>query len=225
MARLDRIEIGGLDARVKDVEMLIACNPFNVLCGPRGVARVFGPQKGASPEQVEQLAAALERWAHVIERDLGATGLRTAPGSGASGGLGAGLAALGGRLLPRFDVLLDHADLDSKIAEADLVITAEGSIDYQTPEGKIPAEVARRAKMYGKPVLALAGTIGTGAHHVHAAGIDAYESILPRPMKLAEAIDGGEEFLVGSAERALRMILLGTRLAHLPEMAGASRSR
>ncbi|MFD9948386.1 glycerate kinase [Nonomuraea sp. NPDC059023] len=212
LARLDRIDVSGLDPRLAGVELLVACNPCNVLCGPRGVARVFGPQKGATPERVEELAAAMERWAGVLERDLGAGGLRTAPGSGASGGLGAGLAAVGGRLLPRFEVLLDHVDLDAKIAAADLVITAEGAIDAQTPSGKIPAEVARRAKRYGKPVLALAGTIGAGASQVHEAGIDAFESIVPGPMRLAEAIDGGEEFLVAAAERALRMVMVGARL-------------
>ncbi|WP_246268617.1 glycerate kinase [Nonomuraea typhae] len=221
LARLDRIDASGLDPRLSAVELLVACNPCNVLCGPNGVARVFGPQKGATPERVAELAAALERWAEILERDvlphrgaeLGAGELRTAPGSGASGGLGAGLAAVGGRLLPRFEVLLGHVDLDARIAAADLVITAEGAIDAQTPSGKIPAEVARRAKRYGKPVLALAGTIGAGAGQVHAAGIDAFESIVPGPMRLAEAIDGGEEFLVDAAERALRMVMVGARLA------------
>lgn len=212
--RLDRIDTAGLDPRLTEAELLVACNPYNVLCGARGVARVFGPQKGASPERVEELSAALERWAAVLTRDLGAPiDLRTAPGTGASGGLGAGLAALGARLLPRFEVLLDRIDLDARLARADLVITAEGALDGQTVRGKIPAEVARRAKAHGVPVLALAGTLGQGAHHVRAVGVDAYGSILPAPMALPEALDRGAEFLADAAERSLRMVLVGTRLA------------
>ncbi|MEU6675526.1 glycerate kinase [Streptomyces sp. NPDC046925] len=213
LTRLSRIDGSGLDPRLKDTEIRVACNPFNVLTGERGVARVFGPQKGATPAQVEQLAAALDRWAHVLTRDLHATtDLALGPGTGASGGLGAGLAALGARLLPRFDVLLDHLDLDARLARADLVITAEGALDHQTPRGKVPAEVARRAKRFGRPVLVLAGTIGQGAHHVRAVGVDAYSSILPAPVSLTEALGRGGEFLTDATERALRMIVLGSRL-------------
>ncbi|MGW0546301.1 glycerate kinase family protein [Streptomyces altiplanensis] len=211
--RLHDIDATGLDPRLGDVEILVACNPYNILCGPRGVARVFGPQKGATPPQVEELAAALDQWAYVLERTLAPTGtdLRFGAGTGASGGLGAGLAALGARLLPRFDVLLDHIDLDARLARADLVVTAEGALDQQTPCGKIPAEVARRAKLSGRPVLALAGTIGEGAHEVRAAGVDAYSSILPAPMSLTEALGRGAEFLTDATERALRMVLMGAR--------------
>ena len=212
LTRLHRIDPRGLDTRLADVELLVACNPYNVLCGERGVARVFGPQKGATPEQVEQLSAGLENWAFVLTRDVAVpdTDLRNGPGTGASGGLGAGLAALGARLLPRFDVLLDHLDLDARLAGADLVITAEGALDHQTPRGKVPAEVARRAKLYGRPVLALAGTLGEGAHEVP--GVDAFSGILPAPITLAEALVRASELLTDATERALRMIVLGTRL-------------
>ncbi|KUL49872.1 MULTISPECIES: glycerate kinase [unclassified Streptomyces] len=213
LARLSRIDASGLDPRLADTDIRVACNPFNVLCGERGVARVFGPQKGATPTQVEQLAAALEHWAHVLTRDLRvATDLFEGAGTGASGGLGAGLAALGARLLPRFDVLLGRIDLDARLARADLVVTAEGALDHQTPRGKIPAEVARRAKRSGRPVLVLAGTIGQGAHQVRAVGVDAYSAILPAPVSLTEALGRGGEFLTDATERALRMILLGSRL-------------
>jgi glycerate kinase len=214
LSRLARIDSAGLDPRVTAAEILVACNPYNVLCGEHGVARVFGPQKGATPAQVEELSAALEHWAAHLTADLpAAVDLRTAPGTGASGGLGAGLAALGARLLPRFDVLLDHVDLDARLARADLVITAEGALDDQTVRGKIPAEVALRARAAGVPVLALAGTLGHGVHEVRAAGVDAYGSIVPAPVPLPEALDRAGEFLADAAERALRMVLLGTRLA------------
>ncbi|WP_424919470.1 glycerate kinase [Streptomyces sp. wa1064] len=222
---LEGVDPSGLDPRLARTELLVACNPYNVLCGKRGVARVFGPQKGATPAEVELLSAGLERLADVLTRDLAPAfartsgapviDLRTAPGTGASGGLGAGLAAVGARLLPRYDVLLDGLDLDARLARADFVITAEGALDHQTVRGKIPAEVARRAHASGVPVLVLAGTIGPGAQDVRAVGVDAYSAILPAPMTLVEAIDRSDEFLADATERAMRIMALGTRLAPL----------
>ncbi len=175
-------------------------------------ARVFGPQKGATPARRSRSCRPAWRTGRVLTRDLGVIGtdLRHGPGTGASGGLGSGLAAVGGRLLPRFDVLLDHLDLDARLARADLVLTAEGALDHQTPRGKVPAEVARRAKLYGRPVLALAGTLGEGAHEVP--GVDAFHGIMPAPMALADALLRAAELLTDATERALRMILLGSRL-------------
>ncbi|MFH9211736.1 glycerate kinase [Streptomyces globisporus] len=225
---LEHIDQSGLDPRLADTELLVACNPYNVLCGKRGVARVFGPQKGATPAEVELLSAGLERLAAVLTRDLlpafapraGAPiDLRTAPGTGASGGLGAGLASVGARLLPRYDVLLDGLDLDARLARADFVITAEGALDHQTVRGKIPAEVARRAQAAGVPVLVLAGTIGPGAQDVRAVGVDAYSAILPAPMTLVEAIGRSGEFLADASERAMRIMALGTRLAPVAPLA------
>jgi glycerate kinase len=212
LAEVDSIDLTGLDPRIADVEILAAVNPHNVLCGERGVARVFGPQKGATPEQVEVLSAAMERWAKVLEREAHIE-LRTSPGSGASGGLGAGLAALGARLLPRFEVMFDHVDLEPAIAGADLVVTAEGAIDEQTPSGKIPAEVARRAKRHGKPVIAFAGTLGADAQLNYDIGIDAIAAILPCPLDLDQALAGASSFLADATERTLRLLLVGAALA------------
>lgn len=215
LARAARLDLSGLHPRLAEVRVIVAGNPHNVLCGPRGVARVFGPQKGASPEQVERLSAALENWASVLEKDGPATiDLRHGPVTGASGGLGAGLAgALNAQLRSRFDALLDSGlsgiDLDHRIAKADLVITAEGSIDFQTPRGKVPAEVARRARNHGVPVIALAGSLGEGAPTVHDVGIAAIASIIPVPMDLSQAVADAERLLTDAAERTMRMILLG----------------
>ena len=220
LADVASIDLSGLDPRLAGLEIRVACNQHNVLTGPTGVARVFGPQKGATPAQVEHLDAAMTAWARVLRRDCAETldrlGLDVAggPGTGASGGLGAGLAAgLGAVLLPRFDVLLDHVDLDGMLAQADLVITAEGAVDFQTPHGKIPAEVARRAKLHGKPVIALAGTIGEGATDVYDAGIDAFASILSVPMPLEEAVENGARLLSEAAEHAIRLLLIGSSIA------------
>lgn len=216
------LDLSGLDPRIAETEIVVACNMHNVLTGPRGVARVFGPQKGATPEQVERLASALERWADLLMAEcadtLGDIDIRTAGGSGASGGLGAALAAVcGARLATRFEVLLDPQltglGLDEAIARADLVITAEGAVDYQTPRGKVPAEVARRSKRFGKPVIAFAGSIGKGASAVYDVGIDAVVGMIPVPMTLAEAIEKADDLLADAAERTLRLIVLGCALA------------
>ncbi|WP_210425893.1 glycerate kinase, partial [Salmonella enterica] len=139
------------------------------------------PQKGASPAEVERLSDALDAWATLLEEQSpfgGGMDVRTGGGTGASGGLGAGLAAaFGARLAPRFEVLLDGGlmphDLDALMGEADLVITAEGAIDFRTPRGKVPAEIAMRARVAGAPVLGLAGSLGRGAPAEHDIGIDA----------------------------------------------------
>ncbi|MGW6937025.1 glycerate kinase family protein [Lentzea sp. NPDC054927] len=200
------LDLSEVDPRLDKAEITVACNPHNVLCGERGVARIFGPQKGATPAQVELLSNALDTWADLIGD------VRTIPGGGASGGLGAGLHALGATLVPRFDVILEHSDLDARLPFADLVITAEGAIDGQTPHGKVPAEVARRAKRHGKPVIALAGTIGAGARANHDIGIDAYTSIIAAPVALDTAIARTAELLTDATERTLRLVLVGAAL-------------
>ena len=214
LGRVERVDLGGLDPRLATVDVEVACNPHNVLCGPAGVARVFGPQKGASPEQVEALAAGLDRYAALVESTVGVA-VADVTGGGASGGLGAGLLAFcRARLRPRFEVVSRYCDLDGGVAEADLVITAEGSLDHQTPQGKVPAEVARRAVAAGVPCIALAGTVGRGARAVHGCGVDAYAGILRGPCDLSRAIDRAEDWLADAAEEAVRMLLVGQRLGH-----------
>jgi glycerate kinase len=139
LADLASVDVTGLDPRVPAATLDVACNWTNVLTGSSGVARVYGPQKGADAVTVERLESALERYAEVIERDLGVD-VRLAPGSGASGGLGAGLSALlGATLHSRFDIITRYLAFDHLIADTDLVITAEGAIDRQTSRGKVPA--------------------------------------------------------------------------------------
>lgn len=213
LRRLARIDLGGLDPRLARVRLDAAVNWHNRLLGARGVARVFGPQKGATPAQVDLLEAALANYAAVIRRCTGID-VGEAPGAGASGGLGAGFAALlGGRLHPRFDIVMNYLELDRLLEEADLVFTGEGSLDFQTPHGKVPAEVARRAKLRGLPVIALAGTIGRGAADNFAAGIDAFASIVRRPCTLEEAIARAGSLLARAAEDAARMVRVGLTLS------------
>lgn len=215
LVRLASIDLSGLHPRLSDggVRIEVACNWRNVLCGPAGVARVYGPQKGASEAQVELLSAALDKFASVISQ-LQLPGGRCVdvphtPGGGASGGLGAGLLVLGARLRPRYEAVMEWFAIGDLFADCQLVFTAEGGIDGQTPQGKIPAEVAGRAKKYGIPVIALAGTVGRGADVNYGAGIDAYTSILQRPGSLDEAVAQAEELLVDAAEGAMRTVLVG----------------
>lgn len=213
LMQLHRIDLSTLDPRLDDVELDAAVNWCNVLLGERGVTRVYGPQKGATPAQVALLDAALGVFA---ARARSATGIDIghAPGSGASGGLGAAFATLlGGRLNPRYDIVMQHLELDRLIEQADLVITAEGCLDAQTPFGKIPSEVARRAKRRGLPVIALAGSVCGGASINLAYGIDAYTSILTRPCTLDEALAEAGPLLARAAEDAVRMLGVGYMLA------------
>ncbi|WP_066589336.1 glycerate kinase [Corynebacterium provencense] len=214
LSRATEIDTSGLRPELADCRLTLACNLHNVLTGDNGVAAVFGPQKGATRKQVRHLGKAMRRWADLLQRTFGPdVDLRRAAGTGASGGLGAAVMALGGRAGNRFEVLLEElpseAGLDSLISAADLVITAEGAIDFQTPKGKVPAEIARRARATGVPVFALAGSLGEGAPDVHDMGIGALQSIMTVPMALEDAIRNGRDLLTEAAARATRMLLLG----------------
>lgn len=212
LVNLKSVDISGRDPRLSRVRIDAAVNWHNQLLGERGVARVFGPQKGATPEQVEQLDAAMERYAACIENATGHD-VGSAPGAGASGGLGAAvLGLLCGKLHPRYDIVMRYLEIDDYIRHADIVITAEGSLDGQTPFGKVPAEVARRAKQAGVPVVALAGTIGKGVRLNLDCGIDAFASILTRPCTLEDAISSAPKLLARAAEDAVRMIMIGANL-------------
>lgn len=213
LARLARIDLDALDPRLATVEIEAAVNWHNDLLGPRGVARVFGPQKGATPAQVLALEAALANYAVRLGADAGFDLSRT-PGAGASGGLGAGLTGLlGATLKPRFEIIRRYFDLEALIARADLVITAEGSLDAQTPHGKVPAEVARLAKLRGLPVIALAGRLGDGVACNLTHGIDAFASIQPRPCTVEESIAHAGRWLKSAAGDAMRLLQVGWRLA------------
>lgn len=218
LIEIARIDLSELDPRLKTVPIDVACNMHNLLCGERGVARVFGPQKGATPEQVRLLEQGLAHFASIIRRDVGLD-VRFIPGGGASGGLGAGLHAfLRAALHNRYAIVMQYLDLDRHLASADLVITAEGAIDEQTPYGKIPAEVARRAQRHGVPVIALAGTVGAGAEASYACGIAAFQSIVRGPCSLDEAIRDARELTAACAETVMRVMLAGQRLAQKRHM-------
>jgi glycerate kinase len=216
--KLAKIGIANRDPRLADIRIDAAVNWHNVLLGPRGVARVFAPQKGATPDQVIELEKGLENFAAIVARDL-RRDVSGAQGMGASGGLGAGLHAFAGATLhPRFDVVMKYLDFERLLGQADLVITAEGSLDGQTPYGKVPSEVGRRASAKGIPVIALAGTIGKGCTDNFQHGIAAFASIVKKPCSLDEAIAKAEKLLVRAADDAMRMIQVGLDLSERSQM-------
>ena len=209
LAGLDHIGLTGLNPRVADSEFMVACDVSNPLTGPEGASAVYGPQKGATPAMVTQLDAALGQFAEVALRDLCAD-IQYVPGSGAAGGLGGGIMAfLGGQLRPGVDIVLDILNFDSQLEDADLVITGEGGMDFQTVYNKAPIGVARLAKARGIAVIGVSGSLGKGYTDVHAHGIDAVISITSAPMDMEEATDRCSELIADATEQAMRMMRTG----------------
>ena len=212
LADLSRIDITGLDGRVSDSTFSVACDVSNPLCGEEGASAVYGPQKGATPEIVKELDAALDHFARIVERDLGVE-IRNVRGAGAAGGLGGGLIAfLKGTLRSGVDIMLDAVHLDEHLEGADLVITGEGQTDFQTVYDKAPIGVARMAKARGIPVVAVAGSLSEGFGDVHNEGIDAVTAITSAPMALEEASDRAYELIASATEEALRFMKVGGRV-------------
>jgi len=212
LANLARVDCSGLDPRLASVEIIVACDVVNPLCGPTGAAAVFGPQKGATPAMVAELDAALAKYAAIAGA---ATGKNVAdcPGAGAAGGLGAGLMLFTeAKFQPGIAVVLAATDFANKVVTADLVITGEGRTDYQTAYGKAPVGVAQVAKQYGVPVVCLSGSLDSTAAAVYQQGIDALMSIVPEPLTLAECVEQGPDLIRAAAERLARLLKVGMQI-------------
>ncbi|UXJ51435.1 glycerate kinase [Pseudomonas citronellolis] len=205
LAGLHAIDLAGLDPRLAGVEVEVAADVNNPLCGEHGASAVFGPQKGASPEQVRQLDAALARYAEVAARTLGQDH-SLFPGVGAAGGLGfAARAFLRARFRPGVELVAEVSGLAEALQGADLAITGEGRLDEQSLHGKTPIGVARLAREAGVPLIALAGSLGKGYGRLHEAGIAAAFSLVPGPISLAEAMAGAAGELEARAEELARL--------------------
>ena len=210
LADLDRIDGSHVFPLVRAATIEVASDVTNPLCGPTGASVVYGPQKGATAEQVARLDANLAHLARVIERDLRIE-IRDLPGAGAAGGLGAGLIAFAGATLrPGIDLVLDAIQLRDQLAGADLCLTGEGCLDASTAAGKTVAGVARLAWSLGVPTIALAGTIGPGADLVQASGVSASFSICPGPVALEDALGNADSWLANTAEQVTRAFLAGS---------------
>jgi len=203
---LANIDLTQLDPRLKDTQILVASDVTNPLCGKHGAARIYGPQKGATPEMVMLLDQSLGRLAQVIESDLGLT-VKDTPGAGAAGGLGAGLIAfLGATIRPGIELIIEAVGLRERMAGSAWTITGEGRLDASSVYGKTAVGVAKVAKSLGIPVIALVGSVGEGAEAIHEHGVDAYFSIMSRPMTIEEAFREGETLLEKLASEVGRTV-------------------
>lgn len=207
VSKLHKIDVSAMDPRIKNTDIIVAADVKNPLCGPSGASHVYGPQKGATPEMLPLLDKTMRHFAAIIVKYL-QVDVAELPGSGAAGGLGAGLMAfLMAKIRPGVDVVLDVVGLEAVLQSGvDLVVTGEGEINSQTAYGKVPVGVAKAAKKYCVPVVALVGSVGDGASDVLQHGIDAYFSIISRPMSLQESIGNADELLTELAEHCARMI-------------------
>jgi len=207
LARLARIDTQGMDPRLAGVQVDIASDVDNPLCGPQGASHTFGPQKGASPAQVALLDDSLARLADVCARHLGRD-WRDAPGAGAAGGLGfAAHAFLNARFRPGVELVAELGKLAQAMEGAALAFTGEGRMDAQTLRGKTPAGVARIARQAGVPVVALAGSLGDGYQDLHAGGITAAFSLAPGPVTLQQACDNAAQYLCDRARDVTQLWL------------------
>jgi glycerate kinase len=211
LGKLARIDLSELDPRLAGVRFEIAADVDNPLCGPHGASAVFGPQKGASAEQVQQLDRALahfaEHCAQALHRDV-----RDEPGSGAAGGLGfAAKAFLQAQFRTGVEVVAQLTGLAEAINGADLVITGEGRFDAQTLRGKTPFGVARIARRQGVPVVVIAGTLGEGYQALYEHGIDAAFALANGPMTLQEACTDAPRLLAERARDIARLWRVAAR--------------
>lgn len=202
---LVRIDISNLDSRLNDCTIEVACDVSNPLCGKDGASAIFGPQKGATPSMVAQLDKALQHYATCIHSQLGKDIAHIA-GAGAAGGLGAGLLAFTpASLVSGIDLVVKYTALESKIQQADYVFTGEGKIDAQTPFGKTPFGVAKLAKTYNKPVIAITANIGENIEPLYQY-MDAIFSIVPRIICMEDSIKMTTENIRKTMENIVRLI-------------------
>ena len=211
--RIHTIDASGADPRLATTRFSVACDVTNPLTGPNGAAHIFGPQKGADPEQVRMLDQGLSNLARVIQKDLGKD-IAALEGAGAAGGLGGGMNAFfNAELKPGIDLVLGLIHFKEKITGADLVLTGEGCIDGQTRFNKAPAGVARAAKALNIPCMAVCGSIGDGGNRLTDIGLDAVFSICTGPFPLDQAMAEAHTLLARTSEQALRAFLAG-RITH-----------
>ena len=206
LAKLHTIDLSNLDERLKYVSVEVACDVNNPLCGKEGASYVFGPQKGATREMIEILDQNLSHYAEAIKEQLGKDVISKA-GAGAAGGLGAGLMAfLDVKLKSGIEMVIEYANLEEKVRDADMVWTGEGSIDFQTQYGKTPLGVAMIAKKYNKLVIALAGRVGNDIDVLYDKGIDAIFGIMRGVTSIEEALVKGPENVEKTSENIIRLL-------------------
>jgi len=204
---LDRIDSTSRTHALDGIQLDVACDVTNPLLGPTGASGVFGPQKGADEEAVQRLERGLTHFAHVVERDLGKK-IAQVPGSGAAGGLGAGLLAGTNAVLKRgVELVIDAVGLREDLRGADLCLTGEGSFDAQSSFGKTAIGVGRVCKELRVPCIVIAGAVELSIRGVHDEGVTAYFSAMQKPATLQEAVAEGPRWIAHVAEQAVRLFV------------------
>lgn len=212
LKKIARIDISKIHPALKESSFTVMCDVTNPLTGPEGATNVFGPQKGGSREELELLEDGMVHYRKVLKEFTGID-VGGVPGAGAAGGLGAGLLAFtGAQMESGIQVILRILGFEELIADADLVITGEGQIDYQSAFGKVPSGVGKACLRHGVPCVVLAGSIGKGAEKLEECGICSMMSILNAPMPLKEAIERAEELFSGAAHRLFMMVKAGMQI-------------
>lgn len=204
--KLDKIDISALDTRLQDTKIILASDVTNPLIGKDGASRVFGLQKGATPEMVEKLENNLQHYAEIVKRDLNKD-VASLSGAGAAGGLGAGLMAFTTcKIRQGVDIAIEVTKLEEKIRDADYVFTGEGGTDFQTKFGKTPYGVAKLGKKYHKPVISLAGYLGEGIDSLYSEGFTAIFGIIPGACDLPTALKNGPSNVARTTENIVRLL-------------------
>lgn len=205
LADLAQIDMSGLDPRLQETRIEVACDVDNPLCGEQGASAVFGAQKGATKADIQRLDAALRHFAEQVQAQLGID-IQTPKGAGAAGGMGGGLMLLPQvRLRSGVQMVIEAVDLAAAIADADIVVTGEGRMDGQSVHGKTPIGVAKLAKSAGKPVIAIVGSLREDYPEVYEAGIDAVFPIIRQIDSLENTLQAGRENLISTAENVARL--------------------
>ena len=212
LIRIRKIDLSGLDPRVKDCSFTVMCDVTNPLCGETGATYTFGKQKGGTPEILKELEAGMCNYRDILKAQFGVD-MDTVAGAGAAGGLGAALMVfLGGTLKSGIETVLDLVGFDERLEGVSLVVTGEGATDWQSVYGKVMQGVGMRCKARDIPASPIVGSMGQGAEDIFDYGIDSIITTVNRPMPLGEALERAEELYLGAARRMFRMLRAGQRM-------------
>ena len=209
LAKIASVDISRFLAGLGALNMIVACDVDNPMCGNRGASAVFGPQKGARPEMIAVLDEGMRNWATVINETVGADVVNV-PGSGAAGGIGGALMAFfNAQLLPGTHIVMQHAQFENHLRLADLVLTGEGCTDIQTTYGKVPVGIASVAQQHQVPVVCISGMLDSGYEAIYNHGITAAFSIIDRPMVLEEAMTAPQKRITNKTRDIIRLFQQG----------------
>lgn len=215
--KVDQIILDDFDSRIYNCNFIIASDVQNPLIGPNGASYVFGPQKGATPETVDILDENLTHWANEVARVTNKY-LHDRPGAGAAGGIGGAFQAFFPAKMRRgIDVVLEYSNLDSYLTDADLIITGEGQVDYQTASGKTPLGVAQASQKYNVPCIIIAGSVGKGVDVLYEYGVVSIHSMINQPMTLEKAMENASELLELATEQVVRAFFHQLKGGHILE--------